>query len=179
MAYSLIVNVDRNLADPIWQTSPPPGGYPVNENLVTTNPVASLGIFDADTQSPWGDAECFLYDVGTDAQYFRVETVGNTGCLVYMTISPADLQDDTATVCIFLIRTGFQRRAFNHFPNKPRFFLCVWSTSVLKTLLEKKKLLVPSNFSFSHTVFYPFEELSAIFIEFEIVIWEVFQFERA
>ena len=35
-----------------------------------------------------------------------------------------------------------------------------------KTLWEKEKLLVTSNFSFSHSVFYPFEELSSIFINF-------------
>ena len=31
-----------------------------------------------------------------------------------------------------------------------------WETSLLKTLWEKEKLLVTSNFSFSHSVFYPF-----------------------
>ena len=40
----------------------------------------------------------------------------------------------------------------NPFPNKPRF-LRACSTSVLKTLWEKEKLLVMSNFSFSHCVF--------------------------
>ena len=35
-----------------------------------------------------------------------------------------------------------------------------------------------SNFSFSHSVFYPFEELSAIFIKFEIVVYKVFEFGR-
>ena len=35
-----------------------------------------------------------------------------------------------------------------------------------------------SNFSFSHSVFYPYRELSAIFIKFEIVICKLFQFER-
>ena len=44
---------------------------------------------------------------------------------------------------------------FNPFPNKP-WFLRVCSTSLLKTLWEKEKLLVTSNFSFSHIVFYPF-----------------------
>ena len=50
-----------------------------------------------------------------------------------------------------------QREPFkgNPFPNKP-WFLHVCSTSTLKTLWE--------NFSFSHSVFYLFEELSAIFI---------------
>ena len=49
------------------------------------------------------------------------------------------------------------------FQNKP-LFLCVCSSSLLKTLWQKEKLLVMSNFSF-HGVFYPFGEISAIFIE--------------
>ena len=65
----------------------------------------------------------------------------------------------------------------NPFPNKP-WFLCVCRTSLLKTLWEKEKLLVTSNFSFSHSVFYPFRELSAIFIQFEIVVCELFQLGR-
>ena len=43
---------------------------------------------------------------------------------------------------------------------------------------EKEKLLVTSNFSFSHYVFYLFEELSAIFINFEIVVHKLFQYGR-
>ena len=43
-------------------------------------------------------------------------------------------------------------RCLNPFPNKP-WFLRVCSTSLLKTLQEKEKLLVTSNFSFSHSVF--------------------------
>ena len=35
-----------------------------------------------------------------------------------------------------------------------------------------------SNFSFSHSVFYPFGELSATFIKFEIVVWKLFKFRR-
>ena len=69
------------------------------------------------------------------------------------------------------------RNLFNPFPNKP-WFLCVCSISLLKTLREKEKLLVMSNFSFSHSVFYPFGELSAIFIKFKIVICKLFQFGR-
>ena len=65
----------------------------------------------------------------------------------------------------------------NPFPNKP-WFLRVCSTSLLKTLWEKDKLLVTSNFSFSHRVFYLFGKLSAIFIEFEIVVCKLFQFGR-
>ena len=48
-----------------------------------------------------------------------------------------------------------KRHNFNPFPNKP-WFLRVCSTSLMKTLWEKEKLLVTSNFSFSHSVFYPF-----------------------
>ena len=47
---------------------------------------------------------------------------------------------------------------FNLFPKKP-WFLRVCNTSLLKTLWEKEKLLVTSNFSFSHSVFYPFGKL--------------------
>ena len=61
------------------------------------------------------------------------------------------------------------------FPNKP-WFLRVCSTSPLKTLREKEKLLVMSNFYFSHSVFYPCGELSAIFINLDIVICKLFQF---
>ena len=43
----------------------------------------------------------------------------------------------------------------NSFPNKP-WFLHVCSTSLLKTLWEKEKLLVTSDFSSSHSFFYPF-----------------------
>ena len=40
---------------------------------------------------------------------------------------------------------------------------------------EKEKLLVTSNFSFSHIVFYPFGEIPAIFIKFEHVVCKLFQ----
>ena len=53
-----------------------------------------------------------------------------------------------------------------------------WETSLLKTLWEKEKLLATSTFSFSHSVFYPFGYLSAIFVEFEIVVCKLFQFGR-
>ena len=63
----------------------------------------------------------------------------------------------------------------NPFPNKP-WFLRVCSTSLLKTLREKEKLLVTRNFSFSHSVFYPFGKLSAISIKFKIAVCLLFQF---
>ena len=49
----------------------------------------------------------------------------------------------------------------------------------LKTLWEKEKLLIMNNFSFSHSVFYPFRQLSAIFIIFEIVVCKLFQFRKS
>ena len=66
---------------------------------------------------------------------------------------------------------------FNPFPNKP-WFLRVCSTSLLKTLWKTETLLVMSNFSFSHSVFYWFEKLSDIFIKFEIVVCNLFHFGR-
>ena len=61
--------------------------------------------------------------------------------------------------------------------NKP-WFLRVCSRTLLKTLWEKEKLLITSNFSFSHSVFYLLEELSAIFIKVEIVVSKLLQFGR-
>ena len=68
----------------------------------------------------------------------------------------------------------FERTALNPFPNKP-CFLHVCFISLLKTLWEKEKLLVTSNFSFSHSVFYLFGALSVIFIEVIIVVCKRFQ----
>ena len=65
----------------------------------------------------------------------------------------------------------------NPFPHNDTFW-CPWETSLLKTLWEKEKLLVTSNNSFSHGVFYPFGYFSAIFVKFEIVVCKLFQFER-
>ena len=66
---------------------------------------------------------------------------------------------------------------FNPFPNKP-WFLRICNSSLLKTLWEKEKLLVMSNFSFCHSVFYHFGKPSAIFIKSEIVVCKPFQFGR-
>ena len=57
---------------------------------------------------------------------------------------------------------------FNPFTNKP-LFLRVCCTGLLKTLWVKKKLLFTSNFSFSHSVFYHFGELSTVSIKHKIV----------
>ena len=58
-----------------------------------------------------------------------------------------------------LFPQGFPKLPFlgvvNPFPHNDTFWR-PWETSLLKTLWEKEKLLVTSNFSFSHSVFYPF-----------------------
>ena len=69
----------------------------------------------------------------------------------------------------------YEGSLLNPFPNKP-WFLRVYCRSLLKTLWEKEKLLVTSNFSFAHSVFYQFGELSAFFIIFKIVVCKLCQF---
>ena len=64
----------------------------------------------------------------------------------------------------------------NPFPKKP-LFSRVFSTSLLKTMWEKEKLLVTSNFSFSHSLFYPFGDPSRNFIKLSNVC-KLFQFGR-
>ena len=62
---------------------------------------------------------------------------------------------------------SYLAKELNPFPNRP-LFLCVFCRFLSKTLWEKEKLLVTSNFSFPRSVFYPFGELSTIFIKFKI-----------
>ena len=47
-----------------------------------------------------------------------------------------------------------QTTKFNPFPHDT--FWGPWETGLLKTLWEKEKLLVMSNFYFSYSVFYPY-----------------------
>ena len=55
---------------------------------------------------------------------------------------------------------ALEESAEHYWPfSKQALVLCVCSTSLLKTLWEKKKLLITSNFSFSHRVFFSFREL--------------------
>ena len=75
----------------------------------------------------------------------------------------------------FKIMSFVQDLIVNPFPNKP-WILRVCSTGLLKTMWEKEKLLVTSNFSFSHSVFHLFGEFSAIIVKFDIAVCKVFQF---
>ena len=88
-------------------------------------------------------------------------------CLVVQVTSPLYLSAFSHN--FFYPVRHFYKSSFNPFPNKP-LFLCVCSTCLLKTMREKAKLLITSNFSCSLSVFYPFGELSANFIEFKIVL---------
>ena len=64
---------------------------------------------------------------------------------------------------------------FNPFPNKPLSAVQVFR----KHCGKKEKLLVTSNFSYSHSVFYPLRELFTIFMKIKIVVCKVFRFGRA
>ena len=78
-------------------------------------------------------------------------------------------KDNHVRACV----CAFVNFFLNPFPNKP-WFLRVCNTSHLKTKWEKEKLLITSNFSFSHSVFYPLGELSTIFIKLKIVVCKLF-----
>ena len=65
----------------------------------------------------------------------------------------------------------------NPFPNK-HLFVCVCSTRPLKTLWEKKKLLIGAISPFSHSVFYPIREFSGIYMHIENVVCKLSQFGR-
>ena len=62
---------------------------------------------------------------------------------------------------------------FKTFPNKP----C--STSLLKTLWEKEKLLVMSNFSFTHNVFTPFDNFLPFLLNLKMSSTNSFSLEES
>ena len=67
---------------------------------------------------------------------------------------------------------------FKTFANNP-CFLCVCRTGLLKTPWKKEKLLVTSNFSFSHSVFYPYREPSATLINLKLSSANSFTLEES
>ena len=90
----------------------------------------------------------------------RVISLDGTGCSFH-------------SECMFeenIISKNRDMSKVNPFPNMP-LFLCVCSTKLLKTWWEKEKLLVTSNFSLPHSVFYPSRELYSIFMKSEIVVY--------
>ena len=63
--------------------------------------------------------------------------------------------------------------------NKPLpWFLCICSTSLLKTVGKGEIDCLNEQFLFSQSLFHPFEELSSIFIKSEIVVCKLFQCEK-
>ena len=79
---------------------------------------------------------------------FTVQPVLETTCIKQSTALRDQCSDTTPLL--------------NPFPHNDTFWR-PWETSLLKTLWEKEKLLVTSNFSFSHSVFYPLGELCCHF----------------
>ena len=61
------------------------------------------------------------------------------------------------------------------FPKQALVFTCLQYKSFKNIVGNGEIANVTSNFSFSHTVFYWFGELSAIFIQFEIVVCKLFE----
>ena len=53
-----------------------------------------------------------------------------------------------------LVFTWVEMNIVNPFPDNDTFWR-PWETFLLKALWEKEKLFVTSNFSFSHSVFFP------------------------
>ena len=61
------------------------------------------------------------------------------------------------------------------FPKQALFFTCLQYKSFENTA-GKGEIACNEQFLLSHGVFYPFEQLSSIFIKFEIVVCRLFQF---
>ena len=59
------------------------------------------------------------------------------------------------------------------------WILPVYSTSLSKILWEKEKLLIISNFSFSHSILYQFREFTAIFVNLNLSSAKSFSFEES
>ena len=62
------------------------------------------------------------------------------------------------------------------FPKQALVFMCLQCKSFENTVGKRQH--VTSNFSISHSVFYSFGELSAIFITFENVVCKLFEFTQ-
>ena len=89
---------------------------------------------------------------------------------------PKETSKENCRFPILSIKPRISSLQPNPFPNKPLF--CVCSTSLLKTLWEKEKLLITSNFCFSHSIFYLFGELSDIYLNIKIVACKLSRFGR-
>ena len=84
----------------------------------------------------------FLRSLKVRILWLRVNVFSNSICDIAVASAP--------------IHAFLELINYNPFPNKP-LILRVCSESLLKTLWEKEKLLVKSNFSFSYGIFYLLE----------------------
>ena len=72
----------------------------------------------------------------------------------------------------------FSWSSFNLFPHNDTFWR-PWETSFLKTLWEKEKMLVTSNFSFSHSVFYRWNNFLPFSSNFKLSSAKSFNLEES
>ena len=80
--------------------------------------------------------------------------------------------------CIFhLTCIKFCHLVLNSFPNKPCFY--VSAVPVFRKYCGKKRIAHNEQVSFSHGVFYPFRELSAVLIKFEIIVCKFFSLRES
>ena len=99
---------------------------------------------------------------------------------ILVTWSPQRINSSSTLLPIDRIVINPKLKDFQPFKKEKKKNLVITcsAVSVLWKLWEKKKLLVTSNFSFFHSVFYPFGNPSAIFIIFEVVVTKLFQFGK-
>ena len=76
-----------------------------------------------------------------------------------------------------LLWSGIEQCRFNPFPNKP-WFLLVYNYKSFDNTVGKGEIARHEQFLIFRSVFYPFGELSAVFIKFEIVVCKPFLFGR-
>ena len=123
-------------------------------------------------------SEYFFSLVGMYVRFSLVDVNFRIGSLVHTFLASAARKQNRNRFVEILwtwFPTDVTKYALNSFLHNDTFWR-PWQASLLKTLWEKEKLLVTSNFSFTHSVFYPWRELSAIFIKFKIVACTLFQF---
>ena len=98
---------------------------------------------------------------------FREKWMTETGFRIYVIQVSLQVLRIASFLLIAVRYTAFKCINFNPSPNKP-WFLCVCSRNVLKTLWEKEKLLVLSNFSFFHSVFYRSKNFLSFSLNFKL-----------
>ena len=121
------------------------------------------------------NTELYLASKSNKTVNFEFQTASRTICFFLSTMLsiPFTIAIHFPTKMVLIYASSI----INPFPNKA-WLLCVCIRKISKTLREKEKLLVTSNFSFSHNVFSYFGQLIAILIKLKIVVCKLFQFGR-